>query len=104
MSTHNIGFYGELTKIIHQLSSNTLLICSSVRAYTVYTDMSVLKQDHYSSLTDTCTEAVLDLCILMSKVSLVVDFGSVPFQHFGNGAGSFELGRFVRKIGKSLCV
>ena len=28
MSTHNIRFYGELTKIILQLSSNTLLICS----------------------------------------------------------------------------
>ena len=30
MSNHNICFYGELTKIILQLSSNTLLICSSV--------------------------------------------------------------------------
>ena len=31
MSTHNICFYGELTKIILQLSSNTgiLLICST---------------------------------------------------------------------------
>ena len=29
MSTHNICFYGELTKIILQLSSNTLLICPS---------------------------------------------------------------------------
>ena len=27
MSTHNICFYGELMKIILQLSSNTLLIC-----------------------------------------------------------------------------
>ena len=27
MSTHNICFYGELTKIILQLSSNILLIC-----------------------------------------------------------------------------
>ena len=26
MSTHNIGFYEELTKIIHQLSSATLLM------------------------------------------------------------------------------
>ena len=30
MSTHNICFYGELTKIILQLSSTTLLICSTV--------------------------------------------------------------------------
>ena len=29
MGTHNIYFYGELTKNILQLSSNTLLICSS---------------------------------------------------------------------------
>ena len=31
MSTHNICFYGELMKIILQLSSNTNLICSSDR-------------------------------------------------------------------------
>ena len=30
MSTHNIGFNGEITKIIPKLSSNTLLICSTV--------------------------------------------------------------------------
>ena len=30
MSTHNIGFYEDLTKIIFQLSSNTHLISSSV--------------------------------------------------------------------------
>ena len=29
MSTHNVSFYGELTKIILQLSSNTLLVCST---------------------------------------------------------------------------
>ena len=29
MSTHNICFYGDVTKIILQLSSNTLLICST---------------------------------------------------------------------------
>ena len=29
MSTHNICFYGEVTKIILQLSSKTLLICST---------------------------------------------------------------------------
>ena len=29
MSTHNICFYGELTKIILELSSNTLLTCSA---------------------------------------------------------------------------
>ena len=30
MSTHNIGFYEDLPKIIFQLSSNTHLISSSV--------------------------------------------------------------------------
>ena len=29
MSTHNICFYGELRKITIELSSNTLLICST---------------------------------------------------------------------------
>ena len=32
MSTHNICFYGELTKIVLQLSSNTHFICSLLRA------------------------------------------------------------------------
>ena len=31
MSTHNIGFYEDLTKIIFELSSNTHLISSSER-------------------------------------------------------------------------
>ena len=30
MSTHNIFFYGELTKIVLQLSSNIHRICSTV--------------------------------------------------------------------------
>ena len=30
MSTHNIGFYEDLTKIIYELSSNTHLISSAV--------------------------------------------------------------------------
>ena len=30
MNTHNLCFYGELMKIIPQLSSNAHLICSSV--------------------------------------------------------------------------
>ena len=29
MSTHNIPVYGEISKIIPQLSQNTLLICSA---------------------------------------------------------------------------
>ena len=30
MSTHNICFHGEMSKIILELSSDTLLICSTV--------------------------------------------------------------------------
>ena len=29
MSTHNVCFYGEITKIISKISSNTFLICSA---------------------------------------------------------------------------
>ena len=29
MSTHNIGFYEEMAKVIFELSSNTHFICSS---------------------------------------------------------------------------
>ena len=32
MSTQNISLYGELMKIILQLSSNTLLICSTANS------------------------------------------------------------------------
>ena len=32
MSTHNIGFYEDLTKIIFELSSNTHLISSAVNS------------------------------------------------------------------------
>ena len=35
MSTHNICFYGDLTKIIPELSSDTFLICSTVKLYQV---------------------------------------------------------------------
>ena len=33
MSTHNICFYGKISKITSQLSQNTLLICSTVPDY-----------------------------------------------------------------------
>ena len=36
MSTHNIGFYEGLTKIISQLSSNTHLISSSELIHSPY--------------------------------------------------------------------
>ena len=63
MSTHNIHFYGELTKIILQLSSNTHLICSSANLSILwYKEQRLLipissgmntgqkKKEHFSSL------------------------------------------------------
>ena len=44
MSTHNVCFYGELTKIILQLSSNTHFICSAGsgnKKFTISTHHSV---------------------------------------------------------------
>ena len=41
MSTHSICFYGELTKIIIELSSNSLLICSPVAFLLVYIEREV---------------------------------------------------------------
>ena len=38
MSTHNIGFYEDLTKIIFELSSNTHLISSSENHSFIITD------------------------------------------------------------------
>ena len=35
MSTHNIGFYEDLTKIIFELSSNTHLISSAVLSWKI---------------------------------------------------------------------
>ena len=34
MSTHNIGFYEELTKIIFEFTSNTHLISSAAQQFT----------------------------------------------------------------------
>ena len=40
MSTHNIGFYEDLTKIIFELSSNTHRISSAVMTYELLQDNS----------------------------------------------------------------
>ena len=36
MSTHNIGFYEDLTKIIFELSSNMHLISSAAQGYKTF--------------------------------------------------------------------
>ena len=43
MSTHNIGFYEDLTRIISELSSNTHLISSSVLCYSFSLVLSLTK-------------------------------------------------------------
>ena len=45
MSTHNIDFYEEISKIISELSSNMHLICSSA---------FILKDCHYQLLSTDC--------------------------------------------------
>ena len=50
MSTHNIGFYEDLTKIFFQLSSNTHLISSSEGSKLLQNNRSIvykMKIDDY---------------------------------------------------------
>ena len=49
MSTHNIGFYEDLTKIIFELSSNMHLISSA--------DVMILSFDNFSGML--CTNNVI---------------------------------------------
>ena len=49
MSTHIIGFYEDLTKIIFQLSSNTQLISSSDLTETVLMPSSTKPDSFHSS-------------------------------------------------------
>ena len=50
MNTHNIRFYGELTKIIVQLSSNTLLTCSSGQQVRFLTNKQEFNATHWMVL------------------------------------------------------
>ena len=45
MSTHNIGFYEEISKIVFQLSSNTHLISSCVNMSKFLIAYNIHKQD-----------------------------------------------------------
>ena len=45
-STHNISFYGEITKIIPKLSSNTLLICSTEEDILTLNEPLTTEYDH----------------------------------------------------------
>ena len=59
MSTHNIGFYEDLTKIIFELSSNTHLISSAV----IISIMAILHQRIQAKLTDVLMEGTNKLVI-----------------------------------------
>ena len=50
MSTHNIGFYEDLTKIIFQLSSNMHLISSS--GITLFWEKYILVEEHNTTVED----------------------------------------------------
>ena len=41
MSTHNIGFYEEINKIIFELSSNTHLISSAMTDFRIIQDRTI---------------------------------------------------------------
>ena len=64
MSTHNICFYGEISKIIFQLSSNTLLICFSVCiAWSSSKCLMLLFYDGGDKLSRVMRKPVLAICI-----------------------------------------
>ena len=55
MSTHNIGFYEDLTKIIFELSSNTHLISSSEKKTKNHAQILVIYFHIYFHDLDMCT-------------------------------------------------
>ena len=55
MSTHNIGFYGDLTKIIFELSSNTHLISSAAQFSTFTTTFQRFLTDRFRQTVQTQT-------------------------------------------------
>ena len=72
MSTHNIGFYEDLTKIslnYHQISSNTHLIYSAeIRRKFVQKIISYVRSNH--SLPRTCIKPTF-LCHTITKRALL---------------------------------
>ena len=66
MSTHNIGFYEDLTNIIVELSSNIPLISSADSHVHIFTDFTVCYSFRCSSLVtrliDHSIFSLLDLC------------------------------------------
>ena len=76
MSTHNIGFYGKLKKIIHYWSSNTHLIIFSV----FYLQSTTLKNPYnlaqdYGELYPVMFNIILWMMILMAIAFFAVCYG-----------------------------
>ena len=76
LSTHNICFYGELTKIILQLSPNTLLICSSATIKVSYTVMIL------SFRTDRAGQTVQTQIKLLIRVYTVCHSVCIVWTHY----------------------
>ena len=67
MSTHNIGFYEDLTKIIIELSSNTHLISSAgYNEAEVYPEYTCRSLESYTKKKDHLCELVLMPIIFMT--------------------------------------
>ena len=72
MSTHNIGFYEDLTKIIFELSSNTHLICSSdSHSFHVHSPTSFRRFFFYFLVYGSY---VPNFCILEKNENFIFDF------------------------------
>ena len=73
MSTHNICFYGEISKIIPQLSPNTSVLLEVIIKLPAYHSLSVHKvQFHIFSLEEYVLSHVR---LLRQSVLLVVELG-----------------------------
>ena len=70
MSTHNIGFYEEISKIItyHQISSNTHLISSAAKILTV--PKKTIPTRSFSLLMILFCKVVLQHCKKLEKTTL----------------------------------
>ena len=81
MSTHNICFYGELTKIILQLSSNTLFICSNVTILNAMLLLHIIYGQAYNLLGQFCVIFSLHL-YSFSTEKMTLRLSQINFEVF----------------------